>query len=48
MSLYNKTKEELCSYMVTNFNISGEVMKKIINELIDGEVLVELNLQKKI
>ena len=45
MSLYDKTIEELSSYMERLFQISKEVKQKIINECIDGEVLIEFNSQ---
>ena len=45
MSLYDKNIEELSSYMERLFQISKEVKQKIINECIDGEVLIEFNSQ---
>ena len=43
MSLYDKNIEEFCSYMESYFNIPIEIKQKIINEFIDGEVLIEFS-----
>ena len=43
MSLFEKTKEELCEYMIKNYLISEETKNIILNELIDGEILHEFD-----
>ena len=43
MSLFDKTKEELCEYMIKNYLISEETKNIILNELIDGEILHEFD-----
>ena len=41
MSIYQKTKEEICDYLEQNFTIGEETKKLIIEQYIDGEVLFE-------
>ena len=41
MSIYQKTKEEICDYLEQNFTIGEETIKLIIEQYIDGEVLFE-------
>jgi len=42
MSLYNKTKEEICVFL-EKYQLSDKTRQLILNEFIDGEVLLEFN-----
>ena len=42
MSIYNKTKEEICVFL-EKYQLSDKTRQFILNEFIDGEVLLTFN-----